>query len=403
MIKFDVKPKPPKQYIIIDFSAGNQITHHLDYVITHAKFLKSAGHKVVLVLPKYTPKDLKVLNEFDIRRALTSDIYNTLSFQPLSFIYNFYLKYLQNFNAKISYCFRLYMVNNHLKKAEKVLVHLLNEDSESIILFPSVDSLAIYFTSLVVRKNYKLENILLRFTDIQFKNKLSASDELKVLRELLKSNKGQIVLGCETKPLISEFKKLEIGYKDLYLAPLPHISRSLQKNDKEMIFGFLGGAKRRKGFGEIPDWIKEIKKISKNAKFVVQQTPYPWNGYENVLNTLKSIENVTILPQIIEKVDFFKIIEDCSYIVLPYESESYKLTGSSILFYASDMLIPTIANSGCGFSRDLSFFKCGIVIDDFRVDIAKIVFNERERRQLIEGIYDFNEERNKNSNLFLKL
>jgi hypothetical protein len=76
------------------------------------------------------------------------------------------------------------------------------------------------------------------------------------------------VLGCETKPLISEFKKLEIGYKDLYLAPLPHISRSLQKNDKEMVFGFLGGAKRRKGFGEIPDWIKEIKKISKNAKFV---------------------------------------------------------------------------------------------------------------------------------------
>ena len=396
-------PQPPKQYIIIDFSAGNKITHHLDYVITYATFLKNAGHKVVLVLPKYTPKDLKELDEFDVRRVLTSDIYNTQSLQLLSFVYKFYVNYIQNFNAKISYYFRSYMLNKHLKRAEKTLMNLLNEDFESIILFPTADSLAIYFTSLVVRKNYKLKNILLRFTDIQFKNILSANDEPKVLYELLKSNKEQIVLGCETNLLISEFKKLKINYNNFYLAPLPHTQRSLRKNDKEIIFGFLGGAKKRKGFEEIPNWIKEIKKSLKNAKFVVQQTPYPWNGYENVLNNLKLLENVTILPQIIEKTDFFKVIEDCSYIILPYESESYKLTGSSILFYASDMLIPTIATSGCGFSPDISFFKCGIVIDNFRVDIEKIVFNEEERRRLIEGIYDFNDDRNKNSTLFLKL
>jgi hypothetical protein len=129
--------------------------------------------------------------------------------------------------------------------------------------------------------------------------------------------------------------------------------------------------------------------------------PYPWSGYEQTLEDLKKNKNVVLVPEVTSNRQFFELISSCTFIVLPYDSNSYNLTHSSIFFYACDLLVPSITYINMGFTYDILEFSCGIALDKSIEDSdLKNVLNF-DRESLRIGIDNYNRTRNYLNRSFL--
>jgi len=392
----------PVTFLIIDFNAGNSITHNLNYVLTYAKFISDEGFNVKLVLPKYTPlREIKSSN-FDIRRVLVSRNYR-FDWPYIIFlkIYKILLKLLGKYKIRFEFFIDSTRDNLYTKKAYSSIQKIIKEeDREFCFFFPTVDFMAINYVEKFLSEDKSLVRIYLRFnaiTEILSRN----SKILEMLDSLLLLYPERIVIGCETRMVIEILKNRSKEYQYLFMAPPPAIKRESVEN-KEKIFGFLGGAKKRKGFLEIPQIIMRIDAVTKNAKYLVQQSPFNWEGYETILDSLKQIKSVKLLNCVLSNKDFFYSISQCSFIVAPYDGNSYSSGGSSIFYYAADFYIPTITYEDLPFSEDIIEFECGIVINK-NLDFDEKMFSKLSRQKLINGLVKYNEYRNVNNRSFLNL
>jgi hypothetical protein len=209
------------------------------------------------------------------------------------------------------------------------------------------------------------------------------------------------VIGCETKKVMEILKNRSKDYKYLFIAPPPAIKRESVEN-KGKIFGFLGGAKKRKGFLDIPQIIMRIDAVTNDAKYLVQQSPFNWEGYKTTLDRLKKIKTVKLLFGVLSNKDFFYSISQCSFIVAPYDGYSYGSGGSSIFYYAADFYVPTITYEDLPFSEEIIEFECGIIINK-NLDFDEKMFSKLSRQKLTNGLVKYNEYRNVNNRLFLNL
>jgi len=391
-------------YLIVDFSAGNIVTHHLNYVVTYAKFLENSGCKVKLVLPKYTPID-KSLNDFKVFRVLQSREYR-LDRSRISIprIYHFFIRSNNVLGKIIEYIIGRIITKIYLLLAIKELIKIVQlEKSEYAVVFPSADLMAIRFMNMLLNKRINIKAFFVRINavDKNLINKSLKLDGLMLLDSLLDNNK-QIQVGCETKSLIRLLRKRGEIYDLVCWIPLPSVSR-IGCSENRNIIGFLGGAKKRKGFDEIPQWITKIKNVHPAALFIIQTSPFPWPGYEKTIKALNQINNIELIPPIINNEELFKQISRCSYIVTPYDKESYTLVGSSIFYYASDFLIPTISYNNLGFSDDIFEHKCGVLVENISENFEVDLSDNEARKKLVNKLIDYNGFRNSQNSLFLKL
>jgi len=390
-------------YLIVDFSAGNIVTHHLNYVLTYAKFLKNNGFKVKLLLPKYTPLD-KGLNEFDVFRVLLSREYR-LDRPRISIgrIYYYFVNGKNKLGKFVEYVTGRIISKIYLLMAVKELIKILHsEKSECVIIFPSTDLMAIRFINMLLNKKIDIKSFFVRINAVN-KNLIDKNlrfDGLELLDRLLIDN-NSIHVGCETKSLMRLLQKRGEGYASALWVPLPSVPRLTSDGEKNVI-GFLGGAKKRKGFDEIPEWITKINRVITNSLFLIQTSPFPWPEYEKTIADLSGKNNIELIAPIVNNEELFKQISRCSYIVTPYNKLSYNLVGSSIFYFAADFLIPTISYDNLGFSDDIIEFQCGVLVrnlsDEFAVDLSL----HETRAKLVEKLIFYNNFRNTQNLSFLK-
>jgi len=391
-------------FLIIDFNAGNSITHHLNYVLTYAQFINDEGFNVKLVLPKYTPIREIRPNNFDIRQVLVSRNYRFD--RPYLIILKIY-KILLRLFGKYRIRFELFIDssrdNLYTKKAYSSIQKIIKEeDREFCLFFPSVDFMAINCIGEFLSKDKSSGRIYLRFNAIsEVISGYNPKSILEKLDSLLLLYPERIVIGCETKKVMEILKNRSKRHKYLFMAPPPAIKREIVVK-KEKIFGFLGGAKKRKGFLEIPQIIIRIDAVTKDAKYLVQQSPFNWVGYETTLDRLKKIKTVKLLNCVLSNKDFFYSISQCRFIVAPYDGDSYSSGGSSIFYYAADFYVPTITYEDLPFSEDIIEFECGIIINR-NLDFDEKIFSELSLQKLTNGIVKYNEYRNVNNRSFLNL
>jgi hypothetical protein len=281
---------------------------------------------------------------------------------------------------------------------KKIIKSIHNKTIE--VIFPSTDLMAILLLKKMLSKNANISRFYLRLNAVD-KNLIDPSiniDGLKILEELIKKHPS-IIIGCETHNLINYLATRNRIFQNAIWLPLPSNSRPA-KQTSSSIYGFLGGAKKRKGFEEIPRWVSKISEIDKNSHFIIQQSPFSWPGYSETIAKLKNLDNVELLPPIISNKEFFLQIERCSFIMAPYDPDSYKLVGSSLFYYAADLLIPTITYTGLGFSYDLSEYGCGIVVKnlDDSLNLAEV-----NKRKFQIGLESYNNFRNIQNESFLSL
>jgi len=391
--------KNRKKFYIIDFSAGNLITHHLNYAIVYSKFFKSIGYEYEIFTPKYLNSP-ELEFQFKVNKILISRYYRIL--ERKFNIWSIYYKCLRVFGifgrlvdrtlGKLQLYYCIYV---SYKRIAKTI------DTNTIeIIFPSTDLMAILLVKKMLKRKASITKFHLRLNSID-KNLIDTNlniNGLEILEDLMKTY-SNITLGCETKILIDTLiSRNEIFNKALWV-PLPSITMPVKQN-KIDIYGFLGGAKKRKGFKEIPLWIEKISNIDKTSFFLVQKSPFIWPGYLDTIKVIKHLKNVELLAPILSNSDFFLQIQRCSYLVAPYDPDSYKLVGSSLFYYAADSLIPTITYTGVGFSQDITAFNCGIIVKNFdaNLNLGKIT-----KKKLQNNLINYNIFRNKQNLLFFNI
>lgn len=397
MIRFLVIKKS-KVFLIVDFNAGQSTTHHLNYVTTYANFLQSAGVIVKLILPKNLPLNLSELSLYDVRRVLKSRYYR-LNRSRIG-LDRIYLSVLRRFNIGGSFFITFFeqkIEDYFIRRAYKHIIDILNENQNSILFFPSIDLMALKFLDYLFSKKNLEPNIFLRLNALE--NLIPKNSDSNILARVLKGNK-KIVLGVETSKICSYLKEAGIYSGQIFWAPLPYIKR-YPKPTTEIVFGALGGAKKRKGFDELPFWINSISQKMTNAKFLIQKSPYHWPGYQDTLKVLGELENVVLLPEKLSNEDFFYYLSMCNFSIAPYSKESYSWGGSSIFYYASDFLIPTLTYKHLPFSSEIIQFKCGLFLDDISSRFKTKIFKDISRAELERGLISYNQSRNKANEQFL--
>lgn len=376
-----------RNFLIVDFSAGNIITHHLNYVITYGLFLQDLGYIPKLVLPKYTPiKELRNVN-FPIERVLISRFYR-LSKRYVLFnsIYQKVLKFMGTIGTEFSLTIDAYRDSRNLNKSLRRLIKIILKEGNCEIIFPTVDLYTLQFIDKLMKFERIYEKIYLRINSIEgLEKEIKGITGLKLLEKLSNIYSDKIVIGCETMKIVRVLENKIKTVARINFVPLPFANRN-NKVTKQNIFGFIGGAKRRKGFCEIPNLINKINNVLTSATFLVQQSPFNWEGYTETIIELKRIRNVELLPGVLSNQAFFEAISKCNFIVMPYDQDSYLTGGSSIFYYASDLLIPVITVCGLPFSEEIQMFDCGILFEpgsDFEITDFDILNQEKFHKNLI--------------------
>jgi hypothetical protein len=386
-----------RKFYVIDFSAGNLITHHLNYALAYCKFITSKGYECELFTPTYL-NSTELDHQFKINKILYSRNYKFLADKfTMWSIYFKLLKFLGTFAKYIESLFGRWLISFYIHVSYKKIVKSIHNNTIEVI-FPSTDFMAILLLEKMLSNKAKISRFYLRLNAVD-KNLYDPSlniDGLEILENLIKKYPN-IILGCETKNLIDNLVTRSRIFKKAIWIPLPSNAgpaRQISKN----IYGFLGGAKKRKGFDEIPFWVKKISQIDSNAHFLIQQSPFIWPGYLETIAALKSFNNTELLAPVLTNKELFLQIERCSFLVAPYDASSYNLVGSSLFYYAADFLIPAITYAGVGFSHDISEFGCGLLLKNLEDHLN---LNEINKNKLQTGLVNYNIFRNKQNASFL--
>ncbi len=90
-----------------------------------------------------------------------------------------------------------------------------------------------------------------------------------------------------------------------------------------------GAARMDKGFAELPNLINKLNHLDIKVDFLIQRAQKDWPGYCEVLEELKKLSNVKILPSYIPNEELTEILRNSNSILLPYVQTMYTFRGSA--------------------------------------------------------------------------
>jgi hypothetical protein len=116
-------------------------------------------------------------------------------------------------------------------------------------------------------------------------------------------------------------------------------------------------------------WLKNKNRIipsGLNFLSIVQTTNFPWEGYTETIGELKNDlkDYCLLLPPILSLDDLKKYIKELSIMILPYNSESYSINASGILYHASDYHVPILTFKNVGFEFEILEYNLGYLFSE---------------------------------------
>jgi hypothetical protein len=133
--------------------------------------------------------------------------------------------------------------------------------------------------------NSKVDDFYFYFRIIgaESRGHLSSNSELESLLSLVKLYPKKIRIGIETIGYKLYLENLGFDSGCIFWSPWPCLNNfEKQKSENEQLkIGFLGCAKQRKGFDNIPKILNDLKGNGVNFDTYIQEANYPWTEYEN--------------------------------------------------------------------------------------------------------------------------
>jgi hypothetical protein len=360
------------RYIIVDFCASTEKTHHLQYVDAYYKFLKSENQNVSVILPKYSSHRIKDTFKSDGKYILNSHLFGAdLESNKTKFFSNKLIELFINILPK-QMNVKLLFINLFKDLYSRSLINYIskeaNDESQEItIIFPSSEPLAIHSSQIILDKRIRIRKIILRLITIEDRGILGGSEIIKNIINL--SYNHHVAFGFETENYMQHYKKLGLSLENSSIIPLPSLKKcnenlsNLKMDSNDICFGFLGTAKKRKGFEEIPNLIAFFQEIYGSCSFIIQGTDTPWQEYNVIKKSIMGLKaEIKFIENVISLSELTRIVSDCDFICLPYSSNEYKNSGSAIAYLAADNFVPILMYGQLGFTRELEKYSVGLVL-----------------------------------------
>jgi hypothetical protein len=113
---------------------------------------------------------------------------------------------------------------------------------------------------------------------------------------------------------------------------------------------FPGSQRISKGLNFIPGIIKHLSPLE-NAKYIIQESNEDSDKVRSIYRELREMNNVEILPALIDNIDYRRMISESDLCILPYFDPGYEWTASGILIDLVSDNCPILApeNSAVGY------------------------------------------------------
>jgi glycosyltransferase involved in cell wall biosynthesis len=157
---------------------------------------------------------------------------------------------------------------------------------------------------------------------------------------------------CEAFSLLSNNK--------IILIPIPHVPTFwAKKNSAQLRFGYLGEARRDKGFHLLPEVIKRLNQNFDNLDFSIMSTNPP----PDLISAIDSLwsQRVRIIDYPLNEPQYYELLQNLDFIMLPYTSKLYKTQTSGILAESIAARLIPIVSSGTWLAEQCSKYKTGVI------------------------------------------
>lgn len=355
------------KYVLVDFSCSREYTHHAEYLSAFANHLHGMNLRYELWINRAADSGVRfmlrshpvfpILNSLDysfkrnenfplyILNKIANDI---LSKQKISFLpTRFQEKILNSASSLLS------------RSAIRRLKVLTGKHQRVVMVFPSADGLTLRFLRLLAVGNFNQISVSMRIIGAETRGVLGVKDLVSRINEIA-HGVSDLRIGWEVDSMKTQMIESGVLPEKLYWAPIPTSSSPVfnSSGPKKMTLGFLGSARKNKGFSDIPSIANSIRHL--DIGFQVQEANFAWDGYLDTLTELLSLgDRINFLPGAASTGELNQALSDCSVLVLPYELDSYRFAGSGIMYQAANLGIPIFCTDGVGFDWDVKNFLIG--------------------------------------------
>jgi hypothetical protein len=394
------------KYIILDFSCGRYFTHHSAYLKDFYDFLISQGIEAEVWVN--TSADLEILELFgdNVKACLRSNLY---SHSMKSNFLRFLLDKLVNggIDLKKSKVIKSLLVFIYTQSALREFKKNAKENLNLNLLFPTLDGLGLQFIKRVLNNHSNIISLVaIRVTNAETRGIFGENNSVEFLQELITLFPKKIHLGYEVEAFkyFLESKKINSDY--IFWSPVPYINRALPAQNPrgtELKVGFIGSARKNKGFDDIPEIIFALKQNNITSHFYIQLPKYKWPEFDRTFYNLSNTFNncITFLECATSKTSLDNLMAEMDIVILPYRKTTYQLAGSGILFLAADFNIPIASYKDLAFNWDIEFFNLGFTFSNLDELISQL--SKFNKSDFLKNFKIYNARRNDATKYFLKI
>jgi glycosyltransferase involved in cell wall biosynthesis len=172
------------------------------------------------------------------------------------------------------------------------------------------------------------------------------------LRCIVESPCG-IRIFCDTEQLAAEYAAAGIGR--VTVLPIPHSQNApLEQGNlvinKRIQIGFVGEARFHKGFHLLPFLVRDLlhsqSPIAVDFRIHCFTTDEEADYYRKSIAHLRAFPNVSLHPAPLDEKEYWRFIDCCDLLLLPYTREYYHSQSSGILSDAIARMCPVVVTAG---------------------------------------------------------
>lgn len=371
-----------KVFIVADFGASLNHTHHRDSILAFCKLLIENRQEITVLLPMGSLIDL---SEFETAKMRVKKVlFPSSHVAPYSFCSLKSL--LAVIFAKMSERAAKFSSQWALRILARLAILILKREiqthsktfSQICILFPTTCPLAITYIENLISRNQRTR----LYNKIKIYARLTNTSENRGAFSVLTGIESLSSHLTENSPKNLEF--LRLGFEtDKYLlctqshsakfrSPFPPLSAVEPREDvtNNLTFSFLGYPKDIKGINKIVEIIQGVEKLANKSS--LRWIVHIATKNDKLHSQLIHFSSVVFFIGKISNKDMETALKDSSVLVLPYDVQKYLMNASAMAYRAADYQKPIITLSGSAFSEDILNYDLGWVVDD-AAEITRLI------------------------------
>ncbi len=362
-------------------------SHHMNAIIGHTRTFIATGYHIILG----TNSDCRI----DYPGADNNPVFNYTIYDDFKSNATRYYKRL----AKKPYYY--FKAINTRRAIESIFQHN-HIDKTDHVFIPTTDWILLQSLAKVYsrQKSVPFLHLLVMYEHGNWMT--GGYPYKKIIKTLRNFNQERVFIYTETRRHAKQLENL-LGFLPANY-PYPAFpfdgQQFAHKSEEKIHVGALGGGRRDKGYGLLPDIINRFNETYSshdNVIFLVQRARKE-DQLDEQTRLLEGIKNVVILDNQLARQDYEKYLLGCDMAIFPYNSRVYSTRGSGIVNEAVANSIPIICSADTALTEAIICDNGKIAgsINEFALSIIDIIKNinqykanaENAKKIFLDNLYN---------------